>query len=48
MGRISDPEKLGALLLNVAGVVETGLFLGMATKIIVASSGGVEIIDNPG
>ena len=48
LGRISDPEKLGALLLNVAGVVETGLFLGMATKIIVASSGGVEIIDNPG
>ena len=48
LGRIPDPEKLVALLNTIPGVVETGLFIGLANAIIVAGGGGVEIIGNPG
>ena len=48
LGRIPDPEKLAALLNAIPGVVETGLFIGLANAIIVAGGGGVYIIGNPG
>jgi ribose 5-phosphate isomerase A len=48
LGRIADPEKLESLLFRVPGVVETGFFIGLAKAVIVAGSGGVEIIGNPG
>jgi len=41
---IEDPEKLEALLHAVPGVVETGLFLGMANTVIVGSATGVRIM----
>ncbi len=36
LGRIADPERLSALLWSVPGVVEHGLFLGIATAAILA------------
>jgi ribose 5-phosphate isomerase A len=40
-GGISDARALDAAVRARAGVVETGLFLGMATTVIVAAAGGV-------
>jgi len=42
---ILDPAALEARLSSVVGVVETGLFLGMASTIVVGRPAGVEIID---
>ena len=47
-GRIGEPEKLDAALKRVPGVVENGLFLGMADLAIVAGPDGVvEIARDP-
>ncbi|NDV85230.1 ribose-5-phosphate isomerase RpiA [Aurantimonas aggregata] len=43
-GRIEDPEALSAALHSVPGVVEHGLFLGLATEAILASADGVSIL----
>lgn len=48
LGRIPDPERLEAALFKAPGVVETGLFLGLATAVIVADAAGVEVIGHPG
>lgn len=37
LGRIPDPERLGAALWSVPGVVEHGLFLGIASAAILAA-----------
>lgn len=42
-GHISDPHGLGRALKSITGVVEHGLFLGMASKAIIATKGGVII-----
>ncbi len=39
---IADPERLAAQLSRRAGVIEHGLFLGLATDLVVAGSQGVE------
>lgn len=39
---IADPERLAAQLSRRAGVVEHGLFLGLATDLVIASAQGVE------
>ena len=39
---IKDPARLSAQLSRRAGVVEHGLFLGLATDLVVASAAGVE------
>lgn len=41
LGRIDDPDMLHDLLKSVAGVVETGLFLGIADTAFVADANGV-------
>lgn len=41
-GGMSDPEELERVLKLTPGVVETGLFLGMATRAFVASPDGVQ------
>jgi ribose 5-phosphate isomerase A len=46
LGEIPDPEALDALLKLIPGVVENGLFLGIAWKAIVASASGVTEIDS--
>ncbi|HRP80054.1 MAG TPA: ribose-5-phosphate isomerase A, partial [Aquamicrobium sp.] len=40
-GRIPDPQALGDALHAIPGVVEHGLFLGLASAAIVADAGGV-------
>ena len=40
-GPISDPDQLAAQLNQRAGIVEHGLFLRLATDVIVASEGGI-------
>jgi ribose 5-phosphate isomerase A len=40
-GAISDPEKLARELSDMPGVVEHGLFIGMASVVLVANAGEV-------
>ena len=40
-GEIVDPAKTAAEIRNVVGVVEHGLFLGMASLALIAGDGGV-------
>jgi ribose 5-phosphate isomerase A len=44
LGRIVKPEQLGAALNLVPGVVEHGLFLGLASCAILASGEGLRIL----
>ncbi len=47
-GAIPDPETLAARLQAIPGVVEHGLFIGLATAIIVAGAEGVRVIGDLG
>jgi len=44
---IPDPAALHAALKGIVGVVETGLFIGMASRVIAGSPEGPRIIDRP-
>lgn len=44
LGEISDPVELEQELLALAGVLDCGLFCGMASAIVLATSEGIEII----
>jgi len=44
---ILDPIALEARLSSVVGVVETGLFLGLASTIVVGRPAGVEVLTRP-
>lgn len=46
-GAIADPAGLERELSGVVGVVETGLFVGMATTALVAAPGGIIRLDRP-
>lgn len=43
-GQIAEPELLGEALSAIPGVVEHGLFLGLADVAILAGAGGIEVI----
>ena len=45
LGAIADPAALGAALSDIPGVVEHGLFVGIATLLIVAGEEGVEVLN---
>jgi ribose 5-phosphate isomerase A len=45
LGRISDPDALAEALVAIPGVVEHGLFLGLADTAIVAGASGVRVIE---
>jgi ribose 5-phosphate isomerase A len=45
IAEISDPRALEARLSSIVGVVASGLFIGLATKIVVGRPAGVEIIE---
>ena len=45
LGALQNAVKLGAALHAVPGVVEHGLFVGMATTLLVATPGEVEVIE---
>lgn len=47
-GPIPDPAKLGNLLNQRAGIVEHGLFLGLATDVVVAGKDGIQILQRDG
>jgi ribose 5-phosphate isomerase A len=47
-GPIADLEALAAELTTHAGVVEHGLFLGLADALVVARESGVEVLSVPG
>jgi ribose 5-phosphate isomerase A len=42
-GAIADPAGLAGALKNLVGVVETGLFTGLASAVVVAAAGGVRV-----
>ncbi len=44
-GLIADAASLGAALSMVTGVVEHGLFVGLASAIVLAGAGGVRVIE---
>jgi len=45
MGAIQSAEKLGKTIHTVPGVVEHGLFVGIATTLVIAGPGEVEVIE---
>ncbi|MGV3633353.1 MAG: ribose-5-phosphate isomerase RpiA [Pseudorhodoplanes sp.] len=45
IGRIADPDKLAQALVAIPGVVEHGLFLGLAGTAIVAGASGIRVIE---
>jgi ribose 5-phosphate isomerase A len=47
LGKIADPRSLGAALAAIPGVVEHGLFIGLAQTAIIAGSDGVRIVERP-
>ncbi|QEX16222.1 ribose-5-phosphate isomerase A [Hypericibacter terrae] len=44
MAEIPDPAALEARLAAVTGVIETGLFIGLATEILIGRPAGVELL----
>lgn len=46
-GGIDDPARLEAALQLRAGIVETGLFLGLAHEALIASGDGVRVMGRP-
>ena len=47
LGRIADPGALADRLARIAGVVEHGLFIGLAQTAILASPNGVRVVGKP-
>jgi ribose 5-phosphate isomerase A len=45
IAEMPDPAALEATLSAVVGVIETGLFIGMASKIVVGRPAGVQVIE---
>ncbi|MFQ5745331.1 MAG: ribose-5-phosphate isomerase RpiA [Acidobacteriota bacterium] len=46
-GAIVDPVGVARALIQIPGVVEHGLFLDMAQRVVVASQEGVRVLDRP-
>jgi len=47
LGRIPEAPRLAGLLSVIPGVVEHGLFIGIASSVILAGSQGIRIIERP-
>ena len=47
LGRIADPKALAGRLASIPGVVEHGLFIGMAQAAILAGPDGVRVVERP-
>jgi ribose 5-phosphate isomerase A len=45
--RIADPKSLADRLDAIAGVVEHGLFIGLAQTAVIADSSGVRVVERP-
>ena len=46
-GRLSDPADMHARIKSVVGVVETGLFIGIASRVIVGTESGPKVLERP-
>jgi ribose 5-phosphate isomerase A len=46
-GPIGDPDKLESDIAMIVGAVESGLFVGRSSKVVVASATGVEVLTPP-
>jgi ribose 5-phosphate isomerase A len=47
LGRIEDAPRLAALLNAIPGVVEHGLFIGLASMVVLAGSQGIRVVERP-
>ena len=47
LGRISDSTDLALSLAVIPGVVEHGLFVGLASTAVLAGASGIRIIERP-
>jgi ribose 5-phosphate isomerase A len=47
LGQIRNPSELAGLLTSIPGVVEHGLFIGLASTAILAGSQGIRVVDRP-
>ena len=45
LGRIEDPPRLAKALSTIPGVVEHGLFIGLASTAVLAGGGGIRVIE---
>ncbi len=48
LGAIDEPERLGQRLSMIPGVVEHGIFVGLARTAIIAGAEGVQVLGDPG
>jgi ribose 5-phosphate isomerase A len=47
LGRIEDAPRLARELINIPGIVEHGLFIGLASMAILAGPGGIRVVERP-
>jgi ribose 5-phosphate isomerase A len=47
LGRIADPAALAGRLAAIPGVVEHGLFIGLAHAVILAGKAGIRVVERP-
>jgi ribose 5-phosphate isomerase A len=47
LGRIADAPRLAGLLSSIPGVVEHGLFIGLASTAMLAGSDGLRVVERP-
>ena len=47
LGRITDAPRLAGLLNSIPGVVEHGLFIGLASTAILAGPQGIRVVERP-
>jgi ribose 5-phosphate isomerase A len=47
LGRIGEPQRLAGLLSQIPGVVEHGLFIGMARTVVLAGAQGIRVVERP-
>lgn len=45
---IPDPESLASRLVAIPGVVEHGLFIGLASAVVTDDDGGTQVVERPG
>jgi ribose 5-phosphate isomerase A len=45
LGRITDAPRLAGLLNAIPGVVESGLFVGLASTVILAGANGIRVVE---
>jgi ribose 5-phosphate isomerase A len=47
LGRITDAPRLASLLNSIPGVVEHGLFIGLASTAMLAGADGIRVVERP-